>query len=212
MESFVRIPGWATLPEAKQRAIRIKLLYESRNIFRLLWPSYTNMTYFFFPKREQQIAPPLDVDALQKALRSVPLLCCPLPADTLHRDLPRQSLTPTPPPTPPPDHESDIAESLELEKQARKHLSEDGCPPCYPADLGFPLHDIPNMRKLFYTGDRSPELDLLGSSTPSIQIGRAFAATRKKSDAIIYTGKRSIFTCRRCATDFEGMDLNSIVA
>lgn len=35
-------------------------------------------------------------------------------------------------------------DSRELEKHTRKHLSEDGCPPCYPADLGFPLHDIPD--------------------------------------------------------------------
>ena len=76
---------------------------------------------------------------------SLLLLCCPLPADSLHRDLPRRSLTSTPPPTPPPDHESHKAESCELEKQARKHLSEDGCPPCYPADLGFPLRVIPDQ-------------------------------------------------------------------
>lgn len=69
-----------------------------------------------------------------------------------------------------------------------------------------------NMRELFYTGDRSPELDLWGSFTLSIWIGRAFASIKRKSDAIIYTGKHSMFTWRRCASDFEGIDLKNIVA
>lgn len=107
-------------------------------------PSYTNMTFLFLPKREQQIAPPLDMDALQKALGSVALHCAAFNNAELHRNLPRQSLTPTPTSTPPPDHDSNIAKCRELEKHARKHLSKDGCPPCYPADLGFPLQDIPD--------------------------------------------------------------------
>lgn len=74
------------------------------------------------------------MDALQKALMSVALhRAAVIHAEKLHRDLPRQSLIPTPPSTLPPDLESNIAKSRELEKHAR-----------YPADLGFPSQDIPD--------------------------------------------------------------------
>lgn len=35
LESIVTIPGWTTLSEAKKRAIRRKLVYESQNLLRL---------------------------------------------------------------------------------------------------------------------------------------------------------------------------------
>lgn len=127
------------------------------------------MTLLFSPKREQQTEPALDVDALKRALVSVALRHSVLNhALKLHRDL--QSLTPTAPstapstapPTPPPDHELDLAKSRELEKNARKHLSEDGCPPCYPADLGFPLQDIPDEYEKVISYWRSIETGRMG--------------------------------------------------
>ncbi|KAL9638260.1 MAG: hypothetical protein Q9164_001663 [Protoblastenia rupestris] len=49
--------------------------------------------------------------------------------------------------TPPPDHEADVAHARYQEDQARKALEKDRCPPCYPADLGFPLENIPKEYK-----------------------------------------------------------------
>ncbi|MCJ1263722.1 hypothetical protein MMC22_003592 [Lobaria immixta] len=99
--SIVTIPGWSALSEAKRHAICAKLAVE------------------------QQIAPPLDVEALQHALRNLP------------------QRSPTPTPTPPPDDEEDNAFYHEVDKKARKDLEEDDCPPCYPKGLGFPLQHIP---------------------------------------------------------------------
>lgn len=90
--SIVQVPGSSTLPEAQRTAVLAKL-------------------------QQQQIASPLDVDALQSALRGL---------------------------TPPPDDEADKETSRCLEDQARKDLEEEGCPPCYPADLEFPLQDPPD--------------------------------------------------------------------
>ncbi|MCJ1465623.1 hypothetical protein MMC07_004242 [Pseudocyphellaria aurata] len=83
------------------------------------------------PKSEQQTAPPLDVAALQNAL------------ENLARQSPAPTTTDRSFSTPSPDYEGDRLAYLELEKQARKDLLEDGCPPCYPADLEYPLHDVP---------------------------------------------------------------------
>ena len=60
---------------------------------------------------------------------------------TQYRNLPQRSPTLTP--TPPPDHELDVAISHEIDNKARKDVEEDGCPPCYPRSLGFPLQNIP---------------------------------------------------------------------
>ncbi|KAF2453501.1 hypothetical protein BDY21DRAFT_367029 [Lineolata rhizophorae] len=45
--------------------------------------------------------------------------------------------------TPPLDPEADEEESRSIEDQARKDLEREGCPPCYPTNLEFPLRDIP---------------------------------------------------------------------
>ncbi|MCJ1463052.1 hypothetical protein MMC07_001656 [Pseudocyphellaria aurata] len=45
--------------------------------------------------------------------------------------------------TPPPDYEGNRIRQLKLEKQARKDLIDDGCPPCYPADLELSSDDVP---------------------------------------------------------------------
>lgn len=57
----------------------------------------------------------------------------------------RRSLptTPTPTPTPPPDLESNIENVRSREEDARKTLKEDGCPPCYPNNVEFPLQNVP---------------------------------------------------------------------
>jgi hypothetical protein len=52
--------------------------------------------------------------------------------------------------TPPPDHEADIERDRSLEERARKELEGDGCPPCYPTGLGFPLKDTPDEGIISY--------------------------------------------------------------
>ena len=49
-----------------------------------------------------------------------------------HRDL-----------TPSIDSEEEIEEARILESRARKELEDDGCPPCYPPNLDFPLRNPP---------------------------------------------------------------------
>ncbi|OCK99984.1 uncharacterized protein K441DRAFT_652280 [Cenococcum geophilum 1.58] len=72
------------------------------------------------PKREQQDAPPLDLDAIDAALLNFA----------------REPITP------PPDPEANIARDRQLEKQSRKSLLDAGCPPCYPPELEFPLQSV----------------------------------------------------------------------
>ncbi|KAF2817570.1 uncharacterized protein BDZ99DRAFT_457296 [Mytilinidion resinicola] len=45
--------------------------------------------------------------------------------------------------TPPIDSEEELEEARVLEFRARKELEDDGCPPCYPPDLDFPLRNPP---------------------------------------------------------------------
>ncbi|MCJ1342063.1 hypothetical protein MMC31_000243 [Peltigera leucophlebia] len=45
--------------------------------------------------------------------------------------------------TPPLDSEEELEEGRVLESRARKELEDDGCPPCYPPDLDFPLRNPP---------------------------------------------------------------------
>ena len=45
--------------------------------------------------------------------------------------------------TPPPDDEAEVERSRFLEGQARRDLEAEGCPPCYPIDLEFPLQKTP---------------------------------------------------------------------
>ncbi|KAL8769042.1 MAG: hypothetical protein Q9209_004828 [Squamulea sp. 1 TL-2023] len=71
---------------------------------------------------EQDAAPTLNLRAL----------------DTKLLELSRQS-----PITPPPDHTANIARAHELEERSRKALQGAGCPACYPADLEFPLRNVP---------------------------------------------------------------------
>lgn len=46
--------------------------------------------------------------------------------------------------TPPPDLDEDIAQARELEERSRNALLENGCPPCYPSDVEFPLQNYPD--------------------------------------------------------------------
>jgi hypothetical protein len=46
--------------------------------------------------------------------------------------------------TPPVDDEEDLEESLSIEEKARADLEHNGCPPCYPANVKFPLFDVPS--------------------------------------------------------------------
>lgn len=104
------------------------------------------MTFLFSPKRQLPIQPALDVEALDMALQSVAFrhIAFHCIDTSQHRNFSRHSLTPTPTPTPPPNSEAeDIEETRSHEKRARKALNEDGCPPCYPTDLKFPLQKIP---------------------------------------------------------------------
>jgi len=49
--------------------------------------------------------------------------------------------------TPPIDSEEELEEARVLEGRARKELEEDGCPPCYPAELDLPLETSPEEYK-----------------------------------------------------------------
>ena len=63
-----------------------------------------------------------------------------------------------------------------------------------------------NMKELFHISMRCHRPDFRCSPL-SYPAGGAFATTRRESDAIVYSGKTSLSTRKRCATDGEGMDL-----
>ncbi|KAF2461047.1 hypothetical protein BDY21DRAFT_137726 [Lineolata rhizophorae] len=71
------------------------------------------------PRREQP-PPPLDLHALDSKLLYL------------------RNAT-----TPPPDHASRIDNARSLECVAREELEKQGCPPCHPVDLAFPICDPP---------------------------------------------------------------------
>ena len=49
--------------------------------------------------------------------------------------------------TPPYDDEAKEEDFNSMEPQARKDLEKEGCPPCYPPDLEYPLRDVPEKHR-----------------------------------------------------------------
>ncbi|KAI9778297.1 MAG: hypothetical protein M1816_004147 [Peltula sp. TS41687] len=114
--SLVTVPGWSLLSEAQKRRVAAKV-------------------------EENQIETPLDVGAVDDALKS--LQSGPLAPPT-EPDIPPEYNTDEDFPTPPPmSEEESIKESRVLEAKAREELENEGCPPCYPANLEVPLRNPP---------------------------------------------------------------------
>ncbi|KAI9783321.1 MAG: hypothetical protein M1816_001419 [Peltula sp. TS41687] len=110
---LVRVPGFSLLSEAQRRQVVAKV-------------------------ERIEIGTPLDVEALDDALQS--LQSGPLAPPTEPPEYNADEDFSTPPPM---DEEEEIQESRVFEAKARKKLENEGCPPCYPANLEVPLQNPP---------------------------------------------------------------------